>query len=180
MDGTVRRRNKWARPSLRARARPPKRRTALGQAFSAVNLSTSLMLQKCLACGRERYPSTEICGHCLSSGWLFEAVSGSGTLLATTELRHSLWEYFKRRILKQPWFIGSVRLDSGPTVIAHLGDTSLAAGDRVEVFSHRDVSLSAVMIAVAESEAPLPLAERSACVSRLGLDEPAYREGGLE
>lgn len=179
MDGTLRRRNKWARPSLRARARPPKHRSPLGQAFSAVNLAAALMLQKCLACGRERYPSTEICGHCLSGDWLFAPVSGAGTLLATSALQHSLWEYFKRRILKQPWLICSVRLDSGPTVIAHLGDTSLSAGDRVEVFSHRDVSLSAVMIAVAESEG-LVQAERSACVSRLGLDEPAHREGGLQ
>ena len=49
-------RSKLARPSLRARARPVKQRTAIGQIFSAVNQPVSLAMQCCERCGHVQYP----------------------------------------------------------------------------------------------------------------------------
>ena len=172
-------RSKLNRPSLRARARPPKQRTILGKEFSAVNLPSGLSLQHCLECGLPQYPPAELCGKCLSPELRYRETAGEGKLLAVSELQHSLWEYFKRRIQQKPWLIGSVRLDAGPVMLVHLGDSRLKPGDRVVVFSHLDVSLSAVLIAVAARDQARSPADRSAVVSQLGLDVPAEREGGL-
>jgi len=99
-------------------------------------------------------------------------------LLAKTELHHSLWEYFKRRIKERPWPIGSVQLDAGPTVMAHMGSEDLVPGSKVQVFSHLDATLSAVLIAVGD-EVNLDRSERLAIVRRMGLNNSSDKEGGF-
>ena len=171
-------RSKLARPSLRARARPVKQRTAIGQIFSAVNQPVSLAMQCCERCGHVQYPSADLCGACLCPDLTFRSVSGRGILLAKTELHHSLWEYFKRRIKERPWPIGSVQLDAGPTVMAHMGSEDLVPGSKVQVFSHLDATLSAVLITVRD-EVNLDRSERLAIVRRLGLNNSSDKEGGF-
>ena len=79
-------RTKLNRPSLRARARPPKQRTILGKEFSAVNLPSELSLQHCLECGLPQYPPAELCGNCLSPKLRYRETTGEGELLAVSEL----------------------------------------------------------------------------------------------
>lgn len=174
----MRKRLKINRPSLRERARPPRLRSACGARFSAANLPGILTLQHCTACNRVQYPPTELCGKCLGDTLVYRASENGGTLLARSELHHSLWEYFKRRLREGPWSIGSIQLDVGPTVIAHIGPGDLGAGDRVQVFSHSDASQSAVLIAVPDSVDLQTIEARRDIVIALGLNRPALRPGG--
>lgn len=175
----MQRRLKLSRPSLRARARPPKQRSPLGAQFTAANLPTALALQCCDDCAHVQYPPTELCGRCLGDSLIYRPVSTEGTLLVTTALKHSLWEYFKRRLTQGPWPIGSIKLDVGPVVLAHLGEKNLAAGDRVSVFSHTDASQQAVLIAVAGTTDITEAKLRRDIVSAMALDVPAHKDGGL-
>ncbi|MEQ8514386.1 MAG: zinc ribbon domain-containing protein, partial [Chromatocurvus sp.] len=61
----MRRRLRLSRPSLRRDARPPRLRTAPGEAFSAANLPCALALRHCRDCGGVQYPPQEVCAHCL-------------------------------------------------------------------------------------------------------------------
>ncbi len=175
----MQRRLKLSRPSLRARARPPKQRSPLGAQFTAANLPTALALPCCQDCGHVQYPPTELCGHCLGDALIYRPISTEGTVLATTRLRHSLWEYFKRRLAHTSWTIGSIQLDAGPVVLAHIADEQLQAGDRVNVFSHTDASQQAVLLAAAISTDTSSAAIRRDIVSAMALDVPAYKDGGL-
>jgi hypothetical protein len=183
----MRQRLKLQRPSLRARARPPKLRTPVGGDFSAANLPVALALQHCADCGRQQYPPREVCEHCLSPSLRWRETGTGGTLLAAVALHHSLWEFFKRRIASAPWPVATVRLDCDVTVFAHLalhtftpGDTALlAGGTRAQVFSHSDCSRNAVLIAVGEGTAIATAGERRAIADGLGLTAPALKPGGL-
>ena len=175
----MQRRLKLSRPSLRARARPPKQRSPLGAQFTAANLPTALALPCCNDCGHVQYPPTELCGQCLGDALVYRSVPTDGTVLATTRLRHSLWEYFKRRLTQTPWIMGSIKLDAGPVVLAHIADDQLQTGDRVNVFSHTDASQQAVLIATAHSTDTSTAALRRDIVSAMALDVPAPKDGGL-
>ena len=175
----MRKRLKLNRPSLRARARPPKHRSAAGSRFSAANLPVALAFQHCTHCGHVQYPPTELCSRCLEDALVYRETAGSGTVLASSALHHSLWEYFKRRVRDRSWPIGSVQLDAGPVVIAHLAEPTLAGGDRVTIFSHSDASQASVLIAVSEYNDVSSGAQRRAVVEGLGLHQPAPRAGGV-
>ncbi len=175
----IKRRLKFHRPSLRARARAPKQRTSLGAQFSAANLSSSLAMQHCTHCGYVQYPPTELCGRCLEDALVYRDTIGTGVLLARTELHHSLWEFFKRRLQQGTWVMGSVKLDAGPVVLLHIGDIRLKPRDRVIVFSHSDNSQSVVLIAVPEDCDITESSTRHEIVGSLGLDQPALKEGGI-
>jgi len=115
----------------------------------------------------------------LDDSLVYRQVGTEGTLLATTALNHSLWEYYKRRLTQNPWLIGSIALDAGPVVLAHIGENTLKSGERVNVFSHTDASQQAVLVAVAAStDMSTPMARRN-IVAGMALDVPAHKEGGL-
>lgn len=175
----MRKRLKLNRPSLRARARPPKHRSVCGSQFSAANLPGILQLQNCTDCGHVQYPPAELCGACLSSTLIYRETPCTGTLLAQSQLHHSLWEYFKRRIKKAPWPIASVQLDAGPVAIVHLAGNSFSTGDRVKVFSHSDASRSVVLLAVPESESIDTPALRRNIVDTIQLDKFAEHQQGI-
>ena len=175
----MKRRLKLNRPSLRARARPPKQRTALGQQFTAANLPVSLSMQVCTACEHHQYPPAELCGHCLGDTLRYREVDTAGQLLSRSELHHSLWEFFKRRIRTKPWPIGSVKLHSGPVVIGHLGEDTLQTGDDVAVFSHSDASQASVLIIVSAATRIATPEQREHIVAALSLEQPAEKQGGI-
>ena len=184
---TMRSRLKLNRPSLRKLARPPKQRTPLGTDFNAANLPVALALQHCRDCGSVQYPSRELCQRCLGDALVWRPTPGSGRLVSRIELHHSLWEYFKRRLVEKPWPVASVRLDCGAIVFAHLAletfaaDTpaTLAADTAVQVFTHTDCSLNAVMIAVAAATPIASRSQRHAIAAGLGLLEPAINPEGI-
>jgi NAD(P)-dependent dehydrogenase (short-subunit alcohol dehydrogenase family)/uncharacterized OB-fold protein len=74
-------------------------------------------LQVCENCRAVQYPPREACHRCLAPRLTWRAQSGEGELLGTTTLHHSNDPFFRERL---PWRLGLIRLDAGPSVIAHL------------------------------------------------------------
>ncbi|MDA9721742.1 hypothetical protein N9U55_00490 [Luminiphilus sp.] len=66
--------------------------------------------------------------------------------------------------------MGSIKLHSGPVVLAHLGDHTLQAHDNVHVFTYSQAKTSAVLIAVSAEEQIPTLDKQRSAVSRLFLD----------
>jgi|GEM_PF-688008 len=178
---------KLNRPSMRKKARPPKRRTFLGQAFTTANYGGALYLQHCEQCDAPQYPPREVCQHCLSGELSWCATGTKGLLLNRIALHHSLWEYFKRRIMDAPWPIATVKLECGEIVFAHLALTTfgvkqeleIAPETSVRVFSHSDCSLNSVLIAVSENTEIDTIEQRRDIAARLGLLEPSTKLGGI-
>ncbi len=178
---------KYNRPSLRAKTRPPKNRTPLGEAFSAANLGIALQLQYCIDCSRFQYPSQEVCQICLDDNLVWREAKSAGHVISQTILFHSLWEFFKRRTNQKPWPIATIALDEGPIVFSHLDAESfdkaetllISEGTQVKVFSHYDCSMRSILIAT-NKETDIETKEiRQEIVARMGLSEPAFRDGGI-
>jgi NAD(P)-dependent dehydrogenase (short-subunit alcohol dehydrogenase family)/uncharacterized OB-fold protein len=107
-------------------------------------------LQTCADCATIVYPPRDACPRCLSPRLPYRQVDPRGTLLAQTTVRVATDPYFRERI---PWRIGSVRLDAGPVLLAHLhGDTR--EGGRVRLELKLDKSGSAVALALPEEDTP--------------------------
>ena len=130
------------RPDLppRLRGRPARRLT------SAAALGR-FELPVCQACKTVQYPVREICRNCLSDNLKWESVSAGGTALAITTIRHATDPYFQSH---RPLGFGSVKLDTGPVVVARFATGSANAGDRVQLQNHLDRSGEAILIAVPE------------------------------
>ena len=78
-------------------------------------------LQVCLDCNAVIYPPRDACPNCLSARLPFRDVANGGMLVAETTVQTSTDPYFRERT---PWRVGTVKLDVGPVVVAHLhGDT---------------------------------------------------------
>ena len=108
---------------------PPRARGRAALALTAEAARGGDRLPACRACGSYVYPARETCPACLSDDLAWRAWSKRGTVLAASALRHSLDDFFRARL---PWAYGSVRLDEGPVVLAHLAP-DLAAGARVSL-----------------------------------------------
>src|SRR5262249_56202707 len=74
----------------------------------------------------------------------FRDVARGGTLIAETTVRTATEPYFRERT---PWRVGTVKLDAGPVVVAHLhGDA--VEGARVRLELKLDKSGAAVVLAL--------------------------------
>lgn len=148
-------------PLIRPKRKNPLRRTRLpllpqgvrsraGHGLTAAAAEGRFALQACLDCSAVAYPPRDICPSCLSPRLLFREQPNGGVLVAETTLRTSTDPYFRERT---PWRVGSVKLDVGPVVVAHLhGDT--VEGARVRLQFKLDKSGSAVALAVPEKDTP--------------------------
>jgi uncharacterized OB-fold protein len=130
-------------------ALPPSTRSRIALPMTDAAAKGRFELQVCRRCATVQYPPREACHRCLSDELVWTLQSGDGELLARTVLHHSFEPYFLERL---PWTIGMVKLDSGPTVIAHLPTQAPQPPARVRVSAHIDRSGRAVLIAVAMSE----------------------------
>jgi NAD(P)-dependent dehydrogenase (short-subunit alcohol dehydrogenase family)/uncharacterized OB-fold protein len=119
-------------------------RTALGMTAAAA--WGRFALQICDDCAAVQYPPREVCGACLSGALQWRDVPRGGTVIAATTVRISADPYFRERT---PWRIGTVTMDAGPAVIAHLHDT-VAVGDRAALSQRLDKSGQGVMLALPE------------------------------
>jgi NAD(P)-dependent dehydrogenase (short-subunit alcohol dehydrogenase family)/uncharacterized OB-fold protein len=108
-------------------------------------------LQTCGDCGAVQYPPREACHACLSDRLVWRRQDGAGDLLATTVLHHSNDLFFRERL---PWRLGFVKLDAGPSVVAHLHGDVAPGTSRVRVGARLDKSGQAVLIAFPERETP--------------------------
>ncbi len=133
-------------------------RTALG--LTAAAAEGRFALQVCADCAAVIYPPRDACPRCLSPRLPYKDVPNGGKLLAETTIRTSTDVYFRERM---PWRIGTVLLDCGPSVVAHLhGDAR--EGERVRLELKLDKSGQAVAMALPASETP-----------NMG-DDPQWRE----
>ena len=129
-----------APPALRSRA-------ALG--LTAAAALGRFQLQVCADCGAVQYPPRETCHRCLSDRLPWKDQTGSGELIAETTVHLSQDAYFRERA---PWRMGMVKLDAGPTVIAHLPAAGKAAPARVRVAAKLDKSGQGVLVAFPADE----------------------------
>lgn len=123
-------------------------RTALG--LTAAAAEGRFALQVCAECETVIYPPRDACPRCLSPRLPFQEVPNSGVLLAETTIRTSTDVYFRERM---PWRIGTVRLDCGPSVLAHL-HSDAREGERVRLEFKLDKSGQAVAVALPPTETP--------------------------
>jgi NAD(P)-dependent dehydrogenase (short-subunit alcohol dehydrogenase family)/uncharacterized OB-fold protein len=135
-------------PVLRTRlpTLPPAARSRVALGLTAAAALGRFELQQCRGCGTVQYPPREACQKCLSIQLDWKAQPGGGALLAQTVLHHSNDLFFRERL---PWRLGLVKLDCGPTVVAHLHE---AVRDRVEVKAVLDRAGQAVIAALPEKE----------------------------
>jgi NAD(P)-dependent dehydrogenase (short-subunit alcohol dehydrogenase family)/uncharacterized OB-fold protein len=142
------RKNPLARTRLPLLPHGQRSRTAHG--LTAAATEGRFALQVCEDCAKVLYPPRDACPHCLSVRLPFRDVDPSGRLIVETTVRISTDPYFRERM---PWRVGTVQLDAGPMVVAHLhGDT--VEGARVKLALKLDKSGSAVVLALPAEETP--------------------------
>ncbi len=142
------RKNPLARTRLPLLPQGARSRTAHG--LTAAAAEGRFALQVCEDCAHVPYPPRDACPRCLSARLTFGDVDPNGRLIAETTIRVSTDPYFRERM---PWRVGTVKLDAGPVIVAHLhGDT--VEGERVKLVLKLDKSGSAVMLALPAQETP--------------------------
>jgi NAD(P)-dependent dehydrogenase (short-subunit alcohol dehydrogenase family)/uncharacterized OB-fold protein len=138
-------------PILRTRlpTLPPAARSRVALGLTAAASLGRFELQHCRDCGAVQYPPREACGSCLSTQLSWKKQSGRGELLAATVLHHSNDLFFRERL---PWRLGLIKLESGPTVVAHLHAAVPAAPAPVRVAARLDRAGQAVLVALPDKE----------------------------
>ena len=129
---------------------PPFSRSRKAMAFTSAAAEGRFVLQVCADCEHVIYPAREICPKCWSIELQWKAADEGGRLISETTLRTSINTYFRERM---PWRIGTVQLDAGPTVLAHIhGDVK--KNERVRMIARTDKSGQGVLMALPEKETP--------------------------
>ena len=138
-------------PVLRTRlpTLPPAARSRVALGLTAAAALGRFELQQCRDCGAVQYPPRESCVQCLSIRLMWTQQQGQGELLASTVLHHSNDLFFRERL---PWRLGLVKLDCGPTVVAHLHGAVPAAPTPVHVAARLDRAGQAVLVALPHKE----------------------------
>jgi len=141
-------RPKRKNPVLRTRlpTLPPAARSRVALGLTAAAALGRFELQQCRDCGMVQYPPREACQSCLSVNLLWKVQKPDGELLAETVLHHSNDLFFRERL---PWRLGLIKLDCGPTVVAHLHE---AVEQRVRVRAMLDRAGQAVIAALPSKE----------------------------
>jgi NAD(P)-dependent dehydrogenase (short-subunit alcohol dehydrogenase family)/uncharacterized OB-fold protein len=135
-------------PVLRTRlpTLPPAARSRVALGLTAAAALGRFELQQCKDCGMVQYPPREACQQCLSVRLDWKQQRNGGELLAQTILHHSNDLFFRERL---PWRLGLIKLDCGPTVVAHLHEL---VKNRVIVRAALDRAGQAVIAALPEKE----------------------------
>ncbi len=124
---------------------PPAARSRVSLGLTAAAALGHFELQVCADCGAVQYPPREACHRCLAVKLEWRSQSGTGELIAETVLHHGHDPYFRGRL---PWRIGLVRLDCGPTVLAHVPRAMPRAPCRVKIVALLDKAAQAALVAV--------------------------------
>lgn len=128
---------------------PPASRSRIGLRLTAAAALGRFELQCCARCAAVQYPPREACHRCVSTQLVWTLQSGEGELISQTTLHHSHDGYYRQRL---PWRLGMVRLECGPTVIAHLHGEVAAPPASVRVRVCLDKAGQAALIAVPRGE----------------------------
>ncbi len=133
-----------------SRALPPFARSRKAMAFTAAAAEGRFALQVCTQCNQATYPAREVCPRCWSMEMEWQDMPDGGQLITETTLRTSVNTYFRERM---PWRIGTIRLDAGPMVLAHIhGD--VGEFERVRMIARTDKSGQGVLMALPDKETP--------------------------
>ena len=140
-------------PILRTRLPmvPPGSRSRVALGLTAAAALGRFELQVCRDCKTVQYPPREACHVCLSPRLDWRPQDGAGELISETTLRHSNELFYRERL---PWRLGLVKLDSGPTLVAHLHADCAPAPARVRVTANIDHAGQAALIALPEKDTP--------------------------
>ncbi len=130
---------------------PPSLRSRKAQGLTLAAAIGRFALQCCGECGRYAYPPRDACSHCLSADLPFVDAPSGGLLLSETCIHVTSDPYYRGHM---PWRIGLVRLDCGPSVVAHLRDDSARAGSQVHMSLQLDKIGQAVFLAGFTSAMP--------------------------
>jgi NAD(P)-dependent dehydrogenase (short-subunit alcohol dehydrogenase family)/uncharacterized OB-fold protein len=138
-------------PVLRTRlpTLPPAARSRVALGLTAAAALGRFELQQCRDCGTVQYPPREACQNCLSIRLAWKPQSDEGELLAATVLHHSNDLFFRERL---PWRLGLIKLQCGPTVVAHLHGDVPEAPAAVRVTARLDRAGQAVLVALPDKE----------------------------
>ncbi len=139
-------------PQVRTRVPtlPPHARSRAAMGFTVAAAAGDFALQVCGGCEKATWPPRDICPSCWSQQLNWSRVAKGGVLLQDTILRTSINTYYRERM---PWRMGTVKLDAGPVVYAHVhGDVQ--SGERVSMIARTDKSGQGVMFALPEKETP--------------------------
>ena len=144
-------RPKRKNPVLRTRlpTLPPAARSRIALGLTAAAALGRFELQQCRDCGTVQYPPREACHNCLSVNLLWKEQPPAGELLAQTVLHHSNDLFFRERL---PWRLGLVKLECGPTVVAHLHGAIEKPPAKVRVRAMLDRAGQAVIVALPNKE----------------------------
>ncbi len=100
-------------------ARPLPEITPLTAPFWAAAKRRELVIQRCNACGRLRFPPEIGCFGCGSREATWAPMSGRATLYSWTVVHPPLLPYFAERA---PWPVAAVQLEERPRLISYLAD----------------------------------------------------------
>jgi len=129
--------------ALRLPTLPPGARSRAALRLTAAAAEGRLELQHCFDCATVQYPPRAACQKCLSHRLEWRETDGAGELISDTVLHHSNELYYRERV---PLRLGLVRLDAGPSLLAHLhGDCTLG---RARLRAQLDRSGQAVVVAL--------------------------------
>ena len=127
---------------------PPTSRSRKALGFTVAAAEGRFALQKCGDCSSVTYPPREACPKCLSMDLKWTEMPEGGRLIAETTIQTSTNVYFRERT---PWRTGTVQLDAGITVLAHIhGD--VPEGGRLRMIARTDKSGQGVLMALPEQE----------------------------
>lgn len=130
--------------------RPPEMRSRASLSLTAAAAEGRFALQRCADCGAVQYPPRDACSTCLGTDLPWHDMPPGGTLLAETTVQTSPRLYFRERT---PWRVGTVQLDAGPPVLAHVhGD--IAPHARVRITARLDQAGQGVLLALPETDTP--------------------------
>ena len=135
---------------IRQPGTPPGNRSREAQGLTAMAAVGRFALQVCTACDTVLYPPRQICVQCLGGELEWRDMDPHGELLAQTKLHHSNDIYYRDRL---PWRLGVVRMDAGPSVVAHIAE-DCHQGSRVRLGLHLDRAGNAVMSASPAQSSP--------------------------
>ncbi len=124
-------------------ALPPIRRSDLWSRLTPSAGQGQLVLPRCRDCEAVQYPLREICGNCLGDNLEWGPVPAGGKLISWTRLHASVEPFFREHL---PWPVGSVKLDCGPVVIAHLAVATPVTGMPVNVLPFLDGNGAPVLV----------------------------------
>jgi uncharacterized OB-fold protein len=97
------------------------------------------MLQRCLDCGRHRYPASRYCPQCRGERSDWVPPSGKGVVESHCVFHKAYWPQFKDRV---PYAVVQVKLDEGVRLFSNLLDVppqAIRSGMRVRATYEGDL-----------------------------------------